>query len=60
MPIRPFAAAFATCLLVGLPAIAAENAADTQALRVLNRLAFGPSVGLRAAVIFGSPDFMRH
>jgi hypothetical protein len=56
----PFAAACATCLLVGLPATAAENAAENQALHVLNRLAFGPSVGLRAAVILGSPDFMRH
>jgi uncharacterized protein (DUF1800 family) len=43
MPIRPLAAAFATYLLVGLPASAAENAAEKEALHVLNRLAFGPT-----------------
>jgi uncharacterized protein (DUF1800 family) len=44
MSIRRLAAAFAMCLLVGLPASAAENAAEKEALHVLNRLAFGPTV----------------
>ena len=44
MWIRHLAAACATYLLVGLPASAAENAAENQALLVLNRLAFGPTV----------------
>jgi hypothetical protein len=57
----PFGAACATYRLVGLPASAAENAAENQVLHVLNRLPFEETpVGLRAAVIPGSPDFMRH
>jgi uncharacterized protein (DUF1800 family) len=41
---RHLAAACATYLLVGLPASSAENAVENQALHVLNRLAFGPTV----------------
>jgi uncharacterized protein (DUF1800 family) len=44
MPIQRLAAVFATCLLVAVPASAAENGAETQALHLLNRLAFGPTV----------------
>jgi uncharacterized protein (DUF1800 family) len=44
MPIRPVAAACVICLLVNLPAGAAEKASESQALHLLNRLAFGPTV----------------
>jgi hypothetical protein len=44
MPIRPFAPVLAICLLVNLPAGAAEKAAEDQDLHLLNRLAFGPTV----------------
>ena len=47
MPIRLLFALFAACLLVSLPcspAISAEDALDRQALHILNRLAFGPTL----------------
>jgi len=47
MPIGLLFALFAACLFVNLPclpAISAEDAPDRQALHVLNRLAFGPTL----------------
>jgi uncharacterized protein (DUF1800 family) len=44
MRVRHLAAACATFFLVGLPTSSAENAAENQALHVLNRLALGPTV----------------
>src|SRR5271157_4030800 len=47
MPIRLLVALFAACLLVNLPsspARTAENASDRQALHLLNRVAFGPTL----------------
>ena len=59
MPIRHLAAVVATCLLVSPLATAAEKLAERQAVHLLNRLAFGPTIeDLRHIEVVGADRFI--